>query len=190
MSLHIFEYRWKNVVLYLALTLVVVFVALAALVTFRPDKFQVCRSTIIHAPPKAVFPHVNQLSAWGAWSPFEKVDPDMEKTFEGPMSGEGAVLRWNGNSQAGAGSSTIVRSVPDQLIQIDLQMIKPFGCQNEVLFTFQPVEEETLVTWQMTGDVGYFGKILHLIISMDNMVGGQFEKGLADLKTIVEAEET
>ena len=189
MSLLIFQNRWMKIVLYFALTLVVILIVLAVLVAFRPNKFQVSRSATIHAPPEAVFPHINRLSAWGEWSPFEKVDPDMEKTFEGPESGEGAVLHWKGNSQAGAGSSTIVKSVPNESIQIDLRMIKPFGCHNDVWFTFQPIDEGTVVTWRMSGDVGYFGKILHLIISMDNMVGGQFEKGLADLKTIVEANE-
>lgn len=180
----------RTMLLYLLLGFVVLLAALALFVASRPNHFEVSRSMLIDAPPSAIFPHVHNLRAWKAWSPYEKVDPNMTQSYEGPDSGQGAVMRWSGNSQAGAGSTEIMESVPDERIDILLTMTKPMNCQNDVRFTFQPQGEATLVTWHMQGKVGFVPKIFHLIINMDQMVGGQFEEGLTALKSLAEQEAT
>ncbi len=173
---------------YIVVGVVLALVALVVLVNSRPDTFQVSRSVEIEAPAEVIFPHVNNLKAWEAWSPFEKVDPGMSKSFEGAPQGEGAVMRWSGNAQAGAGCTTIVASQPPHEIRIDLQMFKPFDCRNDVVFGFQPTGGGTEVSWTMSGKLGFLPKIAHLVFNMDKMVGGQFQQGLAQLKQIAEAE--
>lgn len=176
--------------MYIGLTVLLLVICGAIFVATRPNEFHVSRSVEMEAPPEVIFPHVNRLSAWEAWSPYEQIDPEMEKTFEGPEQGEGAVMRWKGNSQAGAGSTKIIQSVPNKSVQIQLTMTEPFGCENDVLFTFVPNGESTTVTWAMTGNVGFGGKLIHLFINMDRMVGGQFQDGLTQLKEIAEKQAT
>lgn len=180
--------RMMNIVLYALIGLVVLVAALAIVVAMRPNEFQVSRSMKIDAPPEIIFPHVNQFAAWEAWSPYEKLDPNMSKTLEGPTAGEGSVMRWSGNGNAGSGSTTILRSEPNEAIQIDLQMTSPMNCQNDVLFTFQPEGDSTVVTWNMNGKVNFMAKLLHLVLDVDKMCGDQFTEGLASLKEISEKE--
>lgn len=178
--------RALNVVLLLLVGLIVLIVALAIAVAMQPNEFQVTRSIKIDAPPEVVFPHVNQFAAWEAWSPYEKLDPNMSKTLEGPAAGQGAVMRWSGNGNAGSGSTTIVQSEPDKSIQIDLLMTQPMDCRNDVLFTFEPEGNSTLVTWRMSGKVNLMAKFLHLILDVDKMCGDQFIEELTSLKEISE----
>ncbi|PQO28097.1 polyketide cyclase [Blastopirellula marina] len=174
--------------LYLLIGFVVLVVALTIVVSLRPNEFQVSRSMKIDAPPEIVFPLVNQFTAWEAWSPYEKLDPNMLKTLEGPAAGEGSVMRWSGNGKAGAGSTTIIQSEPNKSIEIDLQMTAPMACQNDVLFTFEPEGDSTIVTWSMSGKVNFMAKIFHLILNVDKMCGDQFTEGLTSLKEISEKE--
>lgn len=182
------KHRMINIALFVLIGLVVLVAALAIVVAMRPNEFQVSRSMKIDAPPEIVFPHVNQFAAWEAWSPYEKLDPNMSKTLEGPGAGEGAVMRWSGNGNAGAGSTTIVQSEPNKSIQIDLLMTAPMACQNDVLFTFEPEGDSTVVTWSMSGKVNFMAKIFHLILDVDKMCGDQFTEGLTSLKQISEKE--
>ena len=177
-----------TILLYVAGGLLVLLIGLAIFVQTRSGEFHVARSMQIDAPPEVIFPHVNNLAAWEAWSPFEKLDPNMTKSLEGPSEGVGSVYRWSGNSQAGAGSTTIVDSVPNQLVQMDLHMTTPMKCQNEVRFTFEPKDGGTLVTWDMRGPIGFGGKCVHLVIDCDKMCGDQFTEGLTNLKEIAENE--
>ena len=182
--------RLLSMLLYILLGIVVLLAALALFVATRPGHFEISRSAVIEAPASVIFPHVNNLQAWKDWSPYEKVDPNMTQSYEGPTAGEGAIMRWSGNSQAGAGSTTIVESVPNERIDILLAMSKPMSCQNDVRFTFQPQGDGTLVTWHMQGEVGFVPKIFHLLMDVDAMVGGQFDEGLQALKVISEKEAT
>ncbi|QDU77305.1 Polyketide cyclase / dehydrase and lipid transport [Bremerella volcania] len=186
MALSLGKRRMLNVVLILLVGLVFLIVALAVAVAFQPNEFQVTRSMKMDAPPEVVFPHVNQFSAWEAWSPYEKLDPNMSKSLDGPAAGQGAIMRWSGNGNAGAGSTTIVQSEPNEAIQIDLEITEPMACRNDVLFTFQPEGNSTVVTWSMSGKVGFMAKFFHLIFDIDKMCGDQFTEGLTKLKEISE----
>ena len=164
--------------------IVVVFVAVVAM---QPSEFRIVRSATISAPPPAVFAQVNDFHNWEAWSPWAKLDPAAKTTFEGPLAGTGAIFRWAGNDKIGEGSMTITESRPSDLIRITLEFVKPFAATNTAEFTFEPEGNQTAVTWSMAGKNNFIAKAVCLFMNMDKMVGGQFEEGLAELKTVVEA---
>lgn len=152
----------------------------------RPSDFRVERSATMRAPAHAVFTQVNDLQNWRAWSPWEKLDPALKRTYEGPQAGTGAIYAWQGNKDVGEGRMTIVESRPAELVRIRLEFFKPFAATNDVHFRFQPQGENTMVTWTMTGQNNFFAKVIGLFINMDRMVGGMFERGLAQMKSVVE----
>jgi len=167
----------------------VVIVLLVILVATRPSTFRVRRSIAIAAPPEAIFARVNDFKAWRDWSPWEKIDPNMTRTLGGSPAGEGATYAWVGNGQVGSGSMTIVRSERPSRIEIRLDFVKPFKGTNQARFTFEPAPGGTTnVTWDMDGRMSFPAKAISLFMSMDKMIGGQFDKGLATLKTLAEAD--
>lgn len=172
--------------LYLIVALGLV-VALAIVVSMQPAEFCITRSTTINAPADAIFPHVNNLRKWEAWSPWAKMDPNAKITFEGPEAGKGASYTWAGNNQVGSGRMTITESQPPHLIRSNLEFTAPMKAFNITEFTFKPSDKSTLVTWTMTGKNGFMAKAFGLVVNCDKMVGGQFEKGLAQMKALTEA---
>lgn len=176
----------KTILLAIGGLLVTAIVVVLVLAAMKPDEFRVERSVSITAPSDRIFPLINDLRAFGTWSPFEKMDPDMKRTYSGPEAGVGAVYAWQGNSNAGAGQMTITDSVPNEKVVLALDFSKPFEAHNTVEFTLVPDGENTKVTWAMSGPVTFLPKILHVVFNMDKMVGGDFEAGLANLKAIAE----
>ena len=164
---------------------VVVFLIVVAM---QPAEFRVTRSATMSAPPPPVFAQVNDFRKWEAWSPWEKLDPTLKRTFEGPSAGTGAVYRWVGNKKVGEGNMTITESRPSDLIRIRLEFIKPFASICTTEFVFKPEASGTATTWSMTGKNNFIAKAMHLFMNIDKMVGGDFEKGLAQLKAVSEAE--
>ena len=162
----------------------VVFVAVVAM---QPSEFRIVRSATISAPAPAVFAQVNDFHNWEAWSPWAKLDPAAKATFEGPSAGTGAIFRWAGNDKIGEGSMTITESRPSDLIRITLEFVKPFAATNTAEFTFEPEGNQTAVTWSMAGKNNFMAKAVSLFMNMDKMVGGKFEEGLANMKSVVEA---
>jgi uncharacterized protein YndB with AHSA1/START domain len=147
--------------------------------------YTVTRSTVIPAPAQDVFPLVNSFREWPKWSPWESVDPDMQRTYSGAESGVGAKYAWSGNRKAGAGNMEITESREPDVIRIRLEFTKPFPAVNPTTFTFVPEGGGTRVTWTMTGEHKGIGKVFALFMNMDKMVGGDFEKGLASLASVV-----
>jgi len=173
----------KKILIALA-AIVVVFVIVVAM---QPSEFRVARTATISAPAPAVFAQVNDFHNWEAWSPWAKRDPAMKKAYEGAPAGTGAISTWAGNSEVGEGRTTIVESRPNELIRITLEMFKPFAATNTVEFTFMSEGNQTVVTWSMAGKNNFIAKAVHLFMNIDKMVGGDFEKGLAQMKSVVEA---
>ena len=168
---------------------IVIVVAIAAVLLFaatRPDTFQVQRMASIKAPPEKIFPHLNDFTRWGAWSPWEKKDPGMKRRFGAVTAGKGAMYAWDGNQDVGQGSMEIIDSAPPSRLSIRLSFVKPFEAHNNVEFTLEPKGESTQVTWTMHGPVPYISKIIHLFFDIDRMVGGDFDAGLVSLKAIAE----
>jgi len=177
----------KKLLLTIAATIAVLVLGFLIVVAVQPNEFRVSRSAKMAAPPATVFAQVNDYHNWDAWSPWAKLDPNAKVSFEGPTSGTGAKFSWSGNDQVGAGQQTIVESRPDELIRIKLEFEKPFKNTCTAEFTFQPQGDQTVVTWSMFGQNNFLGKAFSLFMNCDKMVGGEFEKGLASMKAIVEA---
>ena len=169
------------------LIIVAIVAVLAVVIASQPSAFRITRSATMAAPPEAVFPQVNDLHKWEAWSPWAKMDPDCKMTFEGPATGTGASYAWSGNNKVGQGHMLITTSKPSELVLIKLDFIKPFKATNVTEFTFKPEGGRTVVTWTMSGTNNFMAKAFVLVMNCDRMVGGQFEKGLADMKALVEA---
>lgn len=148
--------------------------------------YRVSRSTSIAADPALVHRFVNDLHEWTAWSPWEGIDPDLERTYSGAESGVGAHYAWSGNRKAGRGSMEITASTPERVV-LTLTFLKPFASTSEVTFDLVSAGATTDVTWTMTGEqkgvMALFGKL----VPMDKLVGKDFEKGLAQLKVAAEA---
>jgi hypothetical protein len=164
--------------------IVVVFIVVVAM---QPSVFRVARSATMSAPAPAVFAQVNDFHKWEAWNPWGKIDPAMKQTYEGAPAGPGAIYTWVGNKNVGEGRMTLTESRPSDLIRIKLEFFKPFAGTNIAEFTFKPEGNQTAVTWSMTGKNNFMAKAIHLFMNMDKMIGGQFETGLAQMKSIVEA---
>jgi uncharacterized protein YndB with AHSA1/START domain len=170
----------------IAIVVVVLVGALLAFAATKPDTFRVQRAASIKAPPETIFPLINDLHSWGAWSPWEKLDPAMKRTHSGAASGKGAVYEWEGNGEVGAGRMEIVAASPPSAVRIKLDFLKPFEAHNFAEFTLEPRGGATSVTWAMYGPNTYVSKLMSVFFSMDSMVGKSFETGLANLKAATE----
>jgi len=164
-----------------------VVVVLALIVAMQPSEFRIERSAVIAAPAPAVFAQVDDFHNWKAWSPWAKLDPAAKNSFEGAPSGKGAAFSWAGNNKVGEGRMTITERRPNELIRIKLEFLKPFDATNTAEFTFRPEGERTAVTWSMYGHNNFISRAVFLFVNMDKALGGEFEKGLASMKSAAEA---
>ena len=166
--------------------LFIIIIVFLVVVAMQPNDFRITRSIVIISPASDIFPHVNNPLKFNEWNPWAKIDPAAKNSFEGSTEGVGSIMRWEGNNQVGSGSMTNMESRPNEFIQFKMEFLKPMQATNIAEFTFQPEGSSTLVTWSMYGKNSFMGKAINLIMNCDKMVGGQFEKGLANLKAIVE----
>jgi hypothetical protein len=157
-----------------------------AIAATKPDTFRVERSVSIQAPPEKIFPLIDDFHNWGAWSPWENRDPAMKRTHSGAARGKGAAYAWEGNNAVGSGRMTIAESSAPSKVTIDLDFLKPFEAHNVADFTLTPEGGATKVTWAMHGPSPFFSKVMQVFLSMDAMVGKDFEAGLANLKAAAE----
>jgi uncharacterized protein YndB with AHSA1/START domain len=154
----------------------------------RPDTFRFQRTARIDAPAEKIFPLINDYKNWTQWSPYEHRDPALKRSFSGASSGPGAIYAWEGNKNVGSGRMEIVDTAPPNKIIIKLDFFRPFKANNSAEFTLEPKGAATDVTWAMQGPVPYIGKIMHLIINCDKMVGNDFATGLASMKAVAEGQ--
>jgi uncharacterized protein YndB with AHSA1/START domain len=167
----------------------VVLAAIAVILVYaatRPDSFRVERSTAMNAPPEKIFPYIEGLKRWAAWSPYEGRDPAMKRAYSGAESGKGAVYEWDGNDDVGKGRMEIVDSTPPHRVVIKLDFLKPFEGHNMAELTVEPKGGQTIVTWAMYGPSTFMTKLIGTFMDMDDMIGRDFAAGLAKLKTVVE----
>lgn len=167
------------------LVLLVAIVALLGYAWTRPDTYTVTRSAVVPAPPERVFALIDDFHHWAEWSPWQKLDPAMRATYSGPASGVGAVYAWEGNKQVGKGRMEITESVPPRKVGIKLDFIEPFASNNTTDLTLAAEGTGTRVTWTMTGNHNFMSKLMSVFVSMDAMIGKDFERGLDNLKTAV-----
>ncbi len=149
--------------------------------------FEVVRTTNIAAPPDVIFGHLDDFHRWTDWSPWEAIDPTMWRGYEGAPSGTGAVYEWKGNRKAGEGRMEIIDSQAPSKLLISLEFRKPFSSKSTATFTLEPTGDTTAVTWSMTGPKTRMTRVMGVFMSMDKMMGPDFEKGLAQLKVVAES---
>lgn len=164
----------------------VVVVAVLAVAATRPDRFTVRRSATIAAAPDEIFGLIQDFHRWDQWSPYEKMDPAMKRSFGGAAAGTGAVYAWE-SEQVGHGRMEMTATQVPSRVDIKLDFLKPFEAHDTAEFTLVPTGTTTTVTWAMHGVNPYFAKVIGLFVDMDHMIGKDFEAGLANLKAIAEA---
>ena len=177
----------KRIVIGVLIAIVVIVGGLAVVVATQPEEFKVSRTTSVKASPDVIFNQINDFHNWDKWSPWAKLDPNMKTTYSGPPAGVGSSYSWTGNDEVGEGKMTVIESRPSEQVKIDLDFIKPFAAKNLTEFSLKPDGDTTQVTWVMTGKKNFATKAFCLVMDMDKMVGGDFEKGLAQMKTVVES---
>jgi uncharacterized protein YndB with AHSA1/START domain len=156
--------------------------------TENPDRntFRVERSTNIAAPPERIFDAIVDFHEWVHWSPWEGIDPKLQRTYSGPEAGVGTTYEWKGTRKVGTGRMEIIAAQRPTDLAIKLNFIKPFKAQNTTRFAMKPSDDTTQVTWTMTGPKTFMSKVMGIFMSMDKFVGRDFDKGLAQLKAYVE----
>jgi hypothetical protein len=152
----------------------------------KPDEFRVTRSASIQAPPEKIAPYINDLRRHVEWSPWEKMDPGMMRSFSGNPAGVGQHYDWDSKKQVGAGSLHITE-ITAARTRMNLDFVRPFKSSNTVEFAFEPKGETTQVTWSMNGITPFWAKIMHVFCNAEKMCGDAFNQGLSDLKTLAEA---
>src|SRR6202165_3636381 len=174
----------------IAVVLAIAIAVIPVLAATKPDRSSIQRATAVKAPPERIFPLINDFHQWGSWSPYENKDPAMKRSFSGAADGKGAVYGWEGNKNVGSGRMEILDTSKPSKIVIKLDFFTPFEGHNTAEFTMLPQGDATNlttnVTWLMHGPTPFMGKIMHVFINMDRMVGKDFEIGLANLKKLTE----
>ena len=168
-------------------------VALGGLVAYastRPDQFTVQRSINIAAPAEKVFPLIDDVRRMNAWNPFARKDPAINIEYSGPPSGVGAAYAWTGNSEVGKGRAEITEATPNEKVVMRLEMIEPMQAHNIVTLTVVPIGSGSDVTWAMRGEMPLIAKVMDVVFGMDSMIGGEFTRGLSDLKQLAEKSDT
>ena len=168
------------------MVLVVLVISLLIFAATKPDSFQVQRTASIKAPSEKIFPFIDDFQNWGSWSPYENKDPAMKRTYGGAESGKGATYAWDGDKNVGSGRMEILETSAPQKIVIKLDFFTPFEGHNTAEFTMLPQGDGTHVTWAMYGPANFMSKLIQVFMNLDNMIGKDFEAGLANLKTLTE----
>lgn len=169
----------------IVIVLIILVAAVLAIAMTKPDSFRVERKIGIKSSPNKIFPLIDDFHNWSSWSPWERMDPAMRRTHSGAASGQGAVYEWEGNSKVGKGRMEITEASPSK-VTIKLDFLKPFEGHNVAEFTLEPQSDSTSVTWAMYGPAPFFSKVMQVFVSMDKMIGKDFDSGLANLKAIAE----
>jgi uncharacterized protein YndB with AHSA1/START domain len=175
-----------EIIVIFAVVLVVAVAIILILAATKPDSFSIQRVITVQAPPQKIFPLINDFHQWGSWSPYENKDPAMKRSYSGAASGTGAVYAWEGNKNVGSGRMEILDASTPSRIVIKLDFFTPFEGHNTAEFTMLPQGDATNITWLMYGPLPFMGKIMHVFINVDNMIGKDFEAGLANLKRLTE----
>jgi uncharacterized protein YndB with AHSA1/START domain len=170
----------------ITIAVVVIIAGILIIASTKPDTFRVERAASIKAPPEKVFALINDFKRWDEWSPWEKKDPAMKRTYGPTTAGKGARYGWEGNRDVGQGSMDITDSVPSSKVALKLDFVKPFEGHNTVDFSLVPQGETTRVIWVMQGPAPFITKVMQVFCNMDSMIGKDFEAGLANLKTSAE----
>ena len=169
----------------IAIVVLALIVGVLAFAATKPDTFRFERATTINATPEKIRPLLNDFHRWGEWSPWEKLDPQMKRSYSGPTQGKGAVYEWKGDGAVGAGRMEILESTPS-LVTIKLDFLEPMQTTNTTTFQLNPSATNTKVVWAMEGPMPYVSKLMTVFVSMESLLSKDFEQGLTELKAAAE----
>ena len=175
-----------EIIAIIAIVLAIAIAIVLILAAIKPGTFSVRRATTVKAPPEKIFSLINDFHQWGTWSPYENKDPAMKRSYSGAESGKGAVYAWDGNNNVGSGRMEILDTSTPTKIVIKLDFYRPFEGHNTAEFTMLPQGDATNLTWTMHGPAPFMHKVMQVFMNIDNMVGKDFEIGLANLKRLTE----
>ena len=163
-----------------------IFGSLAALLTLfltigllLPGTWSANGSITLHVPPREVFPYINDLTLWDAWTPWA----DVESTFGGQTAGVGARRSWD-HPSFGPGSITITESVTDRLVRYRV-VVEDGALSVEGAFVLETAEEGTTIRWSETGDFGWNPLMGYTALTMPKAQSAQLERGLAELRGLL-----
>jgi hypothetical protein len=175
-----------EIIAIIAVVLAIAIAIVLILAATKPGRFSVQREISVKAPPEKIFPLINDFHQWGLWSPYEHKDPAMKRSYSGATDGKGAVYGWDGDKNVGSGRMEILdASLPSKIV-IKLDFFKPFEGHNTAEFTMLPQGDVTNLTWLMHGPAPFMSKLMQVFMNIDNMIGKDFEIGLANLKRLTE----
>ncbi|NOJ46892.1 SRPBCC family protein [Bradyrhizobium archetypum] len=175
-----------EVIVIIAVILAIAVAAVLVLAATKPNTLRVQREVSIKAPAEAIFPLISDFHQWLSWSPYEEKDPAMKRTYGGAERGKGATYAWDGDKNVGSGRMEIVEAASPSRVVIKLDFFKPFEGHNTAEFTMLPQGDGTHVTWLMHGPANFLSRLIQVFINLDNMIGRDFEAGLAKLKKLTE----
>ena len=173
-------------ILKITISLVIILVIFLGYVSTRSSEFDYVRSGVIKASPEEIFPYISNLRKGELWSPYEKLDPNMKKTFNGVDGTVGSSMDFEGNRDAGSGRLEIMNIVPNQSVELKLTMTEPIKVENVVIYTLTSENDGTRFSWSMKGDSGFLGKLVGVFIDCEKMLAGQFSEGIENLKNYIE----
>ena len=176
----------KKAIISIVIALLLTFALLGVFIVMQPDDFTISRTTTMAAAPERIFAEVNDFHRWDAWSPWAKLDPNMNTEIKGPESGKGSVYSWTGDQEVGEGSMTIIESTSPNLVKIDLHFIRPFDSSSVTEFKITPAGSDSNVDWTMVGKHNLMSKAFSLFVDLDKAIGTDLEKGLSQLKAVAE----
>lgn len=175
-----------EVVAIIAVILAIAIAVILGLAATKPATIRVVRAIDIKAPAERIFPLISDFHKWLSWSPYEQKDPAMKRSYDGAASGKGAIYAWDGDRNVGSGRMEILEAAAPSKIVINLDFFTPFEGHNTAEFTMLPQGDGTHVTWVMHGPANFMSRLIQVFINLDNMIGRDFEAGLARLKTLTE----
>lgn len=175
-----------EVIVIVAIILALAIAVILGLAATKPATLRVTRAIDVKAPAEKIYPLISDFHQWVAWSPYEKKDPAMQRTYGGSASGKGATYAWDGDRNVGSGRMEILEATPPSKVVIKLDFFTPFEGHNTAEFTMLPQGDGTHVTWAMHGPANFMSRLIQVFVNLDNMIGRDFEAGLANLKAVTE----
>jgi hypothetical protein len=163
-----------------------ILVMFLAYVAIKSPNYEIERSISINASPDKIFPYLNNMKLADSWGPWKEMDPAAQMTHSGAEEGVGAKSSWTGGEKLGTGSATIVESVPNERVRVKLEYTEPTQMDQDAEYLSKPEGAQSVVTWRVQGKNNFIGRLMCVFVDMDAMVGDMFEKGLSNLKNLVE----
>lgn len=176
-----------NIIIVVVLAIVATVITLAAR---KPDRFSVVREILVDANATELFPYINNLKLFRQWSPWEGKDSSMVAAHSGEDAGPGSIYEWSGNKKVGQGRMEILSTEVNQQVIIKIDFIRPFEAHNTVEFLLTPELKKTRIEWKIHGPNAFMSKVMQVFVSMDKMMGADFERGLSNLQTLIEQTES